>query len=636
MKKRISILLLQLLLTSMVFLLSSGYGLAYPVLYSADNTPQNSTPAWTQVIPDSYGDGSPDYVVLDESITSGVLHTLIMPEPTWHAGPDFCNGCHNLYQSNPYLLDLESNYFPLSYQINDNNLSNNSGTTVEARIKNINAQGLAISLSDGTYYETLVLSTYGLELLNTHMNSLEAGLPLIAGYKVDTTDDFHIYRMTMQGNEINVYVDCELVLTGNMPLPTSEKSVKFGHVAHAHDYDVATSMYINFESEWDYVKYAPGVNSFDSACGGNTPPVADAGGNVRISSFETASTLIQGSVTDVDPGDQLECRWVSEGTVLLDWASAGINGECYLDLSTLLIEDGTYTLSLEVSDGSSTSSDSMILTVDNSHPNAAPDGGGVYEIFADVVLGGYVSDFDGDLLDYEWSEGTSLLCSGTIQTAAGGAPAALPDCIVSTLALGEHTITLTVNDGINGPVSSSVAVAIVDTTVPTISPVINKTILWPPNHIMVDIIIEANAADNSGLPVTLGVLVESSEPVDGLGKKDRAPDWSVPVIDQDTGIINLQLRSERSKKGEGRIYTITILATDTAGNESTAFINVLVPHDLSDDNDNGDDDDDNGNDNGSGHDDDDDGHGHDDEHNGNGNGSGHDDDDDDNGNGNGS
>jgi len=223
----------------------------------------------------------------------------------------------------------------------------------------------------------------------------------------------------------------------------------------------------------------------------------------------------------------------------------------------------------------------MILTIDNSAPHAAPTGGGVYEIFTPVTLGGGVSDFDGDVLTFEWLEGGNLLFSGSQSTLQGGDPVQLPNNIIADLSLGLHTITLKVNDGVNEPVTSDINVEIVDNSVPTLAPDPNKTILWPPNHQMVDIIIEANASDNSGGIVTLSTTVSSNEPEDGLGDGDMSPDWSVPEIDQDNGIITLQLRSERSGTGDGRIYTVTITATDESGNSSQASVEIIVPHDKS-------------------------------------------------------
>jgi hypothetical protein len=44
----------------------------------------------------------------------------------------------------------------------------------------------------------------------------------------------------------------------------------------------------------------------------------------------------------------------------------------------------------------------------------------------------------------------------------------------------------------------------------------------------------------------------------------------------------VKLRAERSGTGEGRVYTITITATDASGNVSKQTVTVAVPHDHSD------------------------------------------------------
>jgi hypothetical protein len=196
-----------------------------------------------------------------------------------------------------------------------------------------------------------------------------------------------------------------------------------------------------------------------------------------------------------------------------------------------------------------------------------------------VVVAGQVSDFDADALNYQWLEGATLLFSGAIQAPYGGAPVDLPQYTLINLALGNHTITLCVSDGISAPVCKDLQVKVVDDIPPRLAPVSDKTILWPANHKMVNITIAANAVDNTGQPVALAATVVSNEPVDGLGDGDTAPDWTQPGIDQSKGIITLQLRAERSGKGRGRIYTITIVATDNSGNQSQASVNVSVPHD---------------------------------------------------------
>lgn len=306
----------------------------------------------------------------------------------------------------------------------------------------------------------------------------------------------------------------------------------------------------------------------------------DAGPNRVIFSEDQPITVIPGIATDPE-NKPLTYRWLEGGIELTTWQAVGENGEAPLDLGSLqYLSIGQHTLTLVATDGERTSPpDDMILTIDNSSPHAAPIGAGVYEVNAAVTLGGEVSDFDGDLLDYVWKEGESILSFGSILTEAEGTPVALPDYVTSGLGLGDHTITLQVDDGINDPVSRDLIVMIVDTSVPTLAPVANHTILWPPNHNVVDIFINANAQDNSGIPVVLSAVITSNEPEDGLGDGDTAPDWSVPVIDQMAGTIALQLRAERSGSGNGRVYTITITATDSSGNSSSANVEIIVPHD---------------------------------------------------------
>lgn len=313
----------------------------------------------------------------------------------------------------------------------------------------------------------------------------------------------------------------------------------------------------------------------------NTAPIANAGENLTVTSDQISAAVIQGSATDFD-SDAVTCRWTEDGTLLQDWTPA-VDGTCLLGLTTLSFDLGAHTLTFEASDGQAVSLNSMQLTVSNSAPHAAPGGGGVYQTGASVLLPGDASDFDGDLLHYAWIEGTEEFCGGDITSIPGGESVLLPDCEVASLALGMHTITLQVSDGINAVDSKSITVQIIDETAPTLQPVANKYILWPPNHRMVDIVIAANASDNSTCNITLDASVTSNEPQTGLNRGDQGPDWTEPVIDQATGLISLQLRAERSGRGKGRKYSVIISATDCSGNVSTAKVKIRVPHDKDND-----------------------------------------------------
>jgi hypothetical protein len=93
------------------------------------------------------------------------------------------------------------------------------------------------------------------------------------------------------------------------------------------------------------------------------------------------------------------------------------------------------------------------------------------------------------------------------------------------------------------------------------------------------ITIQANAFDNGGGPIALSVEITSSEPEDFVGDGYTEPDYEIISVDNVTGLVELNLRAERAGSGDGRTYTITITATDSVGNQSSAQLEILAPHD---------------------------------------------------------
>jgi hypothetical protein len=249
-----------------------------------------------------------------------------------------------------------------------------------------------------------------------------------------------------------------------------------------------------------------------------------------------------------------------------------------LDLGSVDLSVGSYVLQLVVSDGEAIVHDNMNLVIGNTEPYIALSGGGAYGLHQDISLNASISDYDGDLITYEWSSDIGQICSGSILAVSGGSPVSLATCYISDLSLGSHFITLETSDGFN-TVSDQVQVDIVDGTAPTMAPTINTNLLWPPNHKMVDIMIYVNANDNSGEAIVLSAEISSNEPEEDLGDGDASPDWSAIEIDQEAGIIHFQLRSERSGAGNGREYIIRIVAEDSSENTAATDIQVVVPHD---------------------------------------------------------
>lgn len=97
-------------------------------------------------------------------------------------------------------------------------------------------------------------------------------------------------------------------------------------------------------------------------------------------------------------------------------------------------------------------------------------------------------------------------------------------------------------------------------------------LIWPPNHRMVPVSVDAAAVDLLDPQPAIRILsVSSNEPVDGPDDGHTSPDWEI------TGALTVNLRAERSGTGPGRIYTIVVEARDAAGNSTVETIEVRVP-----------------------------------------------------------
>jgi DNA/RNA endonuclease G (NUC1) len=130
-----------------------------------------------------------------------------------------------------------------------------------------------------------------------------------------------------------------------------------------------------------------------------------------------------------------------------------------------------------------------------------------------------------------------------------------------------------VTDGL-AAVSTPVKITVVDANAPVITGIsLSVTQLWPATHQMVDVTVNYTATDDAGAP-SCSLRVASSEPVNGLGDGDTAPDWQ--VVDEH----HVKLRAERSPMGNGRFYTISIDCVDQAPNLTTRSATVSVPKSL--------------------------------------------------------
>jgi hypothetical protein len=117
--------------------------------------------------------------------------------------------------------------------------------------------------------------------------------------------------------------------------------------------------------------------------------------------------------------------------------------------------------------------------------------------------------------------------------------------------------------------------------------------LWPPNHKMIDEPVTAKA-NNSSNNVTLTLTPEITDAAGGDGGPQHDPDFnantedgkSLTAMGTGSATAGLQLRAERSGKGDGRTYQIDWTVNWGNGDSCSSsddgqdpFV-ITVPHDM--------------------------------------------------------
>ncbi|MGE0229041.1 MAG: lamin tail domain-containing protein [Dehalococcoidia bacterium] len=198
----------------------------------------------------------------------------------------------------------------------------------------------------------------------------------------------------------------------------------------------------------------------------------------------------------------------------------------------------------------------------------------------------------GDLNDFDFSQTISILKGGVLHELADDLPLAerysyvfdgnsqmLDHILVSNALLADGSPQydiVHVNSEFAEQVSDHepqvvrLAFEETDTTAPSISCRARPGLLWPPNGKMQEIEVRVLATDDSGVVSYVLQSVTSNE----RGIAHDAAGWMVGTPD-----TRGRLRAERDGGGDGRVYTLTYLATDGAGNTATCEAQVRVPHD---------------------------------------------------------
>ena len=101
--------------------------------------------------------------------------------------------------------------------------------------------------------------------------------------------------------------------------------------------------------------------------------------------------------------------------------------------------------------------------------------------------------------------------------------------------------------------------------------------MWPPDHRMVRFT-AGGATDQDGNTLTTTIThVTQDEPLNGLGDGDTGPTDATQVAGH---ADQVDLRAERSGKGDGRVYAVSVSVSDgNGGSCSTTLTTATVPHD---------------------------------------------------------
>lgn len=142
---------------------------------------------------------------------------------------------------------------------------------------------------------------------------------------------------------------------------------------------------------------------------------------------------------------------------------------------------------------------------------------------------------------------------------------------------GTHSLRVTVSDYCGNTASVVVDVNVTDTTPPSLTVVMDRNALWPPNHKMVTSCASITATDNCDAdPAVALVSVVSNEPDNARGSGGTERD--IDGADVGTDDRCFDLRSERMGGEIGRCYTIVYSATDASSNVAYDTVEVHVPH----------------------------------------------------------
>jgi DNA/RNA endonuclease G (NUC1) len=300
----------------------------------------------------------------------------------------------------------------------------------------------------------------------------------------------------------------------------------------------------------------------------DAPDAVNDSATVAEDSGANAINVLANDSFTPDEGETLTISTTTDGAHGTVAITGGGTGLTYTPNANFFGSDSfTYTIG-DGNGGTDTATVSITVTSVNDPPVANAGQDQITSCTDTVALNGTASsdvDDASNTLVYIWTEGSTVIATGANPTV--------------TLSVGVHTITLTVTDPHGASSQDTVLVAVVDTSLPVITLTGQTIVLGSSNHqyetiALNSLVVSASDACDPTVDMSDVVIsqVTSDEAENDNGDGNTSNDI---VIVPDCRSV--QLRAERAGGGNGRVYTITLLVRDTAGNTTTATATVTVP-----------------------------------------------------------
>jgi hypothetical protein len=296
----------------------------------------------------------------------------------------------------------------------------------------------------------------------------------------------------------------------------------------------------------------------------NQPPIVDAGPSQTLEATgpEGAVAELNGSAT-IDPDrEALELEWRDEAERVVATTA----------VARRPVALGTHRLTLNARDPrGGTGSDSVVFEVrDTVAPQVAltaPANGSFVGVAArleasvsDAVgVGGVQFRVDDASLGREATTQPFVFLWDTAATSEG-----------------PHRLEAAARDTSGNVAHSAPIAVVVDRTPPSLELSVTPSVLWPANHKFVAVTVSVALGDalDPNPRVTLESIACAEPPGQACSSSPNVEGASYGTDDRE-----FQLQASRLGSSSGRVYTITYLASDAAGNTRRATATVTVPHD---------------------------------------------------------